>query len=62
LGEALLDCGVSAAGIVDADALPTNEKLSPAALSTFTAAALVVRFFFEACLARAMVASSLEFL
>ena len=47
-------------GIVDADALPTSEKLSPAAPSTFTAAALVVRFFFEACLTRAMVASSVS--
>jgi hypothetical protein len=47
-------------GIVDADALPTSEKLSPAAPSTFTAAALVVRFFFEACLTRGMVASSVS--
>ena len=45
-------------GIVDADALPTSEKLSPAAPSTFTVAALVVRFCFEACLTRRMVASS----
>jgi hypothetical protein len=39
-------------GTVDADALPTSEKLSPAAPSTFTAAALVARFFFEVCLTR----------
>jgi hypothetical protein len=59
LGEALSDCGVSVAGIVDADALPTSEKVSPAAPNAF-AAALVVRFFFEACLTRAMVASSVS--
>jgi len=47
-------------GIVDADALPTSEKLSPAAPSTFTAAALVLRFCFEACLTRGMVASSVS--
>jgi hypothetical protein len=39
-------------GIVDADALFASEKLSPAAPSAFTAAALVVRFCFEACLSR----------
>jgi hypothetical protein len=39
-------------GIVDADALPMSEKLSPAAPSAFTAAALVERFCFEACLTR----------
>jgi hypothetical protein len=43
-------------GIVDADALPTSERPSPAAPSTFTAPALVVRFCFEACLTRSMVA------
>jgi hypothetical protein len=48
-------------GIVDADALPTSEKLSPAAPSAFTAAALVVRFCFEACLTRDMVASLRKF-
>jgi hypothetical protein len=42
-------------GIVDADAPFTIEKLSPAAPSTFTAAALVVRFRFDACLTRDMV-------
>jgi hypothetical protein len=45
---------------VDADALPTSEKLSPAAPSTFTAAALFVRFCFEACLTRDMAASSVS--
>ena len=47
-------------GIVDADVPPTIEKLSPAAPSTFTAA-LVLRFCFEACLTRDMVASSARF-
>jgi hypothetical protein len=47
-------------GIVDADALPTSEKLSPAAPSTFAAAALVARFCFEACLNLGMVASSVS--
>jgi hypothetical protein len=42
-----------AVGIVDADVLPTIEKLSPAAPSTFTAA-LVLRFCFEACFTRGM--------
>jgi hypothetical protein len=45
-------------GIVDADALPNSERPSPAAPSTVTAAALVVRFFLEACLTRRMVGSS----
>jgi hypothetical protein len=40
---------------VDADALPSSEKPSPVAPSTVTAAALVVRFCFEACLTRGMV-------
>jgi hypothetical protein len=46
-------------GIVDPDALPNSERPSPAAPSTVTAAALVVRFFLEACLIRRMIASSL---
>jgi hypothetical protein len=46
-------------GIVDPDALPNSESPSPAAPTTVTAAALVVRFFLEACLTRRMVASSL---
>src|SRR6476646_1986780 len=49
-----------AAGIVDADALLASERPSPAAPSTFAAAALVVRFCFEACLTRGMVASSVS--
>jgi hypothetical protein len=62
LGEVLSDCGIAAAGVVDADALPTSEKLSPAAPNILAAAALVVRFCFEACLTRDMVASSVNFL
>ena len=58
MGEVLSDCGISAVGIVDPDALPNSERPSPAAPSTVTAAALVVRFFLEACLTRRMVASS----
>jgi hypothetical protein len=50
---------MSAARIVDPDALPNSERPSPAAPSTVTAAALVVRFLLEACLTRRMVASSL---
>jgi hypothetical protein len=42
------DCGISAAGIVDPDALPNSERPSPAAPTTVTAAALVVRLFLEA--------------
>jgi len=60
LGQVLSDCGILAVGSVDADVLPASEKLSPAAPSTFTAAALVVRFCFEACLTRDMVASSVS--
>jgi hypothetical protein len=60
LGELLSNCGISAEGAVDADALPTSEKLSPAAPSAFTAAALVLRFRFEACLTSRMVASSVS--
>jgi hypothetical protein len=59
LGEVLSDCGISAVGIVDADALPTSERPSPAAPSTFTAAALVVRFCVEVFFTRGMVASSI---
>src|SRR6476659_6693690 len=49
------DCAISAAGTVDADALPSSEKPSPVAPSAVTAAALVVRFCVEACLTRGMV-------
>jgi hypothetical protein len=45
-------------GIADPDALPNSERPSPAAPITVTAAVLVVRFRFEACLTRGMVASS----
>jgi hypothetical protein len=51
---------IPAAGIVDADALLASERPSPAAPSIFTVAALVVRFCFEACLTRGMVASSVS--
>jgi hypothetical protein len=44
---------------VDPDALPNSERPSPAAPTTATVAALVVRFFFEACLTRRMLASSI---
>jgi hypothetical protein len=47
-------------GIVDADALPTSERPSPAAPSAVTAA-LVVRFCLEACFTRGMVASFVSF-
>jgi hypothetical protein len=47
---------------VDADALLISERLSPAAPSIVTAAALVVRFCFEAWLTRGMVASLPKFL
>jgi hypothetical protein len=40
---------------VDADALPTNEKPSPAAAPSALAAATVERFFFEDCLTVLMV-------
>jgi hypothetical protein len=46
----LSDCGILAAGSVDADALPTSE--SPSAVA---AAALVVLFSLAACFIRAMV-------
>ena len=45
-------------GVVDPDALPNSERPSPAAPSTVTVVALVLRFFLEACLTRRMVASS----
>jgi hypothetical protein len=54
----VLDCGIPVAGIVDADALLASERPSPAAPSTFTVAALAVRFCFEACLTRGMIAPS----
>lgn len=50
-------CGVSAIGTADANALPANEKVKPAAPNAGTAV-FVTRFFFEACFTRGMVASS----
>ena len=47
----------SAAGIAEASALPAAEKVNPATPNAGTAA-LVTRFFFEACFIRGMVASS----
>jgi hypothetical protein len=52
----LSDWGISAAGILDADALPTNEKPSPAAAPSTLAAVPVERFFFEDCLSGLMAA------
>jgi hypothetical protein len=50
-------CWGSSAGTADAIALPAIEKVSPANPSAGTAA-LVIRFFFEACFVRCMAASS----
>jgi hypothetical protein len=47
----------SAVGTAAASALPATEKVKPAAPNAGTAA-LVTRFFFEACFTRGMVASS----
>jgi hypothetical protein len=59
LGEVLSE--MSAAGSVDADVLlPISEKLNPAAPNAVTAAALVLRFCFEARLMPGMAASSLN--
>src|ERR1700731_1046295 len=44
--------------MADADAPPTSEKVKPAAPNAGTAA-LVMRFFFESCFARGIVASSI---
>jgi hypothetical protein len=44
--------------MADADAPPTSEKVKPAAPNAGTAA-FVMRFFFEACFARGIVASSI---
>jgi hypothetical protein len=49
LGKALSDCGISAAGTVDADALPTSERPSPAPIAV-NAAVLPVRLCVEAFL------------
>jgi len=50
-------CGTSAVGTVEADALPSNEKVNPAAPNAGMAA-LVTRFRVEACFTCGMVASS----
>lgn len=60
-GKLLLDCGISAAGSVDAKALPISENPSPAAPSVAAAAALVVPFPFAACFIRAIVISFATF-
>jgi hypothetical protein len=52
-------CGTSAVGTADAAALPSNEKVNPAAPNA-DAAALVTRFCFETCFTRGMVASSVS--
>jgi hypothetical protein len=56
-GTLLSDCGTSAAGSVDANALPASESPNPAAPSVVAAAALVVLLPLAACLIRAMVGS-----
>jgi hypothetical protein len=50
--------GISAAGTTAADAPPASDKVNPAAPNTGTA--FVIRFRFEACFARGMVASSIS--
>lgn len=56
-GKLLSDCGTSAAGSVEAKALPISENPSPAAPSVAAAAALVAPFPLAACFLRAMDAS-----
>jgi hypothetical protein len=51
-------CGASAVGTADADALPTSERVNPAAPNAGTAA-LVTRCRLGACFTRGMVASSI---
>jgi hypothetical protein len=53
-----LVCCTSAVGNADADAPPASDKVKPAAPNAGTAA-LVTRFFFEACFTRDIVASSI---
>src|SRR3984893_10994820 len=50
---------MSAVGTADADAPPPSAKVKPAAPNAGTAA-LVTRFFFEACFTRDIVASSIR--
>jgi hypothetical protein len=56
-GEKFCACLTSPVGTADANALPASEKVNPAAPNAGTAV-LVMRFFFEACFTRGMVASS----
>ena len=62
VGRVVVGLRELAVGTVDADALPASENPSPAAPSAVTAAALVVRFRFEACLTFGMPASSVRLL
>ena len=55
------DFGISAVGIVDADALPASETANPAAPSAVTVAALVLRARFAACFTLGMAASFRKF-
>src|SRR5262245_8874192 len=55
--QLLSDCGISAAGSVDADALPTNESPIPTAPIAVAAAALVVLYSLAAFFIRAIVVS-----
>jgi hypothetical protein len=59
-GAKCVVCGTSAVGTADADTLPSNEKVNPAAPNAGMAA-LVTRFCFEACFTCGMVASSVSF-
>jgi hypothetical protein len=59
LGVLFRDSGTSAVATADADALPTSERLNPAALRAGTPTALVRRFRFEACFTRDMQQSSM---
>ena len=56
-GEKFCACLTSPVGTADASALPASENVNPAAPNAGTAV-LVIRFFFEACFTRGMVASS----
>ena len=56
-GEKFCACLTSPVGTADANALPASENVNPAAPSAGSAV-LAMRFFFEACFARGMVASS----
>lgn len=58
-GARLVVCCTSAIGTADADAPPVSEKVKPAAPSAGKAA-LVTRFFVEACFTRDIVASSIR--